>query len=82
MDDKRIEEAASVYGASNGYSVIGPDGYMSIKPELETAFETGAKWAINELLKDLWHPASEEPEKNRRCLLMKLTLLPSASLQV
>lgn len=26
------------------------------------SFKTGAKWAINEFLKDLWHPASEEPE--------------------
>ena len=24
-------------------------------------FNAGAKWAINKFLKDLWHPASEEP---------------------
>ena len=24
-------------------------------------FNAGAKWAINEFLKDLWHPASEKP---------------------
>ena len=42
---------------------------MSLKPELETAFETGAHWAINEFLKDLWHPASKEPDKNRICLV-------------
>lgn len=28
-------------------------------------FEAGAKWAINEFLKDLWHPASEVPDKDR-----------------
>lgn len=61
IEDKKIEEAASVYGTSNGYSVVGPDGRMSLKPELENAFEAGAKWAINEFLKDLWHPASEIP---------------------
>lgn len=64
MDDK-IEEAASAYGTNNDYSVIGPDGRMSLKPELETAFETGAHYAINEFLKDLWHPASEVPEIGR-----------------
>lgn len=28
-------------------------------------FNAGAKWAINEFLKDLWHPASEVPDKDR-----------------
>ena len=68
IDDKKIEEAASAHGTSNGYSVIGPDGRISLKPELETAFEAGVHWAINEFLKDLWHPASEEPEKFRKIL--------------
>ena len=53
IDDKKIEEAASVYGTSNDYSVVGPDGRMSLKPELENAFEAGAHWAINKFLKDL-----------------------------
>ena len=26
-------------------------------------FEAGAKWAVNEFIKDLWHPASEEPRE-------------------
>lgn len=26
-------------------------------------FKDGAKWAINEFLKNLWHPASEEPRE-------------------
>lgn len=68
IDDKKIEEAASVYGESNDYSVVGPDGRMSLKPELETAFETGVHWAINEFLQDLWHKASETPDLNRRIL--------------
>ena len=33
------------------------------------SFKEGAKWAINEFLKDLWHPNTEEPEKNRICLV-------------
>ena len=30
----------------------------------QCAFNAGARWAVNELLKDLWHPASEEPRKD------------------
>lgn len=63
IEDKKIEEAASVYGTSNGYSVVGPDGRMSLKPELENAFEAGAHWAINEFLKNLWHPANKIPKR-------------------
>lgn len=29
---------------------------------ISSEFYSGAKWAINEFLKDLWHPAGEEPE--------------------
>lgn len=32
-------------------------------------FNAGAKWAINEFLKDLWHPANEEPKKVKNLLL-------------
>lgn len=69
IDDKKIEEAASTYGTSNNYSCIGPDGRMSLKPELETAFETGAHWAIKAFLEDLWHSTSEEPKLGRRVLV-------------
>lgn len=31
--------------------------------QIKQALELGAKWAINELLKDLWHPVSEEPRE-------------------
>lgn len=29
---------------------------------VQYGFKEGAKWAIDEFLKDLWHPASEEPK--------------------
>ena len=32
-------------------------------------FKDGAKWAINEFLKDLWHPVSEEPEYDKKILV-------------
>ena len=31
---------------------------------IELAYKEGAKWTINEFLKELWHPASEEPRKD------------------
>ena len=60
IDDKKIEEAAKEYSQDSwGYS-------YDIEKLL--AFEQGAKWAINEFLKDLWHPASEKPRRNAICL--------------
>lgn len=32
--------------------------------DFQKAGKDGANWAINEFLKDLWHPASEEPRKD------------------
>lgn len=60
IDNKKIETAASKlcdYGSiyDSGCRI---DGFMKC-----------AKWIQEEFLKDLWHPASEEPEKNRRCLI-------------
>jgi hypothetical protein len=33
---------------------------------ISSEFYSGAKWAINEFLKDLWHPASEEPKRTNQ----------------
>lgn len=33
---------------------------------ISSEFYSGAKWAINELLKNLWHPASEEPKHDKQ----------------
>lgn len=65
IDDKKIEEAAV---KSTNY-LKGICDFTVINAS-EEGFKAGAKWAINEFIKDLWHPASEEPEKNRRCLIM------------
>lgn len=63
IDDKKIEEAANKH-IETEYA-----RYNSGEVEEEMiclrgkdSFKEGAKWAINEFLKDLWHPASEEPE--------------------
>ena len=58
IDDKKIEEAARYY-CNNRYPA------SQDAPFIAEGFRFGAKWAVNELLKDLWHPASENPKKGR-----------------
>ena len=57
IDDKKIEEAAKQHSEESYIS-----GYFQAC--YKDAFIDGAKWMQEEFLKDLWHPASEEPEKN------------------
>lgn len=57
IDDKKIEEAARRYS-----KVTDCDKEESLL--IEEGFKEGAEWAINELLKDLWHPASEVPRND------------------
>ena len=55
IDDKKIEEAKKSFIADK--KIL---GVMAMN-DLACGFKEGAKWAINEFLKDLWHPAGEEP---------------------
>ena len=57
IDDKKIEDAAKQHSEKSYISSYFQACYKD-------AFIDGAKWMQEELLKDLWHPASEEPEKN------------------
>ena len=57
IDDKKIEEAARNY-CNNRYTV------SQDAPFIAEGFRKGARWAINEFLKDLWHPNTEEPDKS------------------
>lgn len=72
IDDKKIEEAAQ--GTADLYEQDLP--IMSYNEDTEVdgqhhfcqefgaeLFKDGAKWAINEFLKNLWHPASEDPRE-------------------
>ena len=56
MIDKKIEEAARYY-CNNRYPA------SQDAPFIAEGFRLGAKWAVNEFLKNLWHPASEEPRE-------------------
>lgn len=57
IDDNKIEAAARRYS-----EVTDCDKEEALL--IEEGFKEGAKWAIKELLKNLWHPASEEPRKD------------------
>lgn len=49
IDEKKIEEAAfEEYPLNSDGNIIGRNG-----------FKEGAKWAIKEFLKDLWHRCPE-----------------------
>lgn len=74
VDDKKIEAAAR--GAADLYEQDLPmmsydedtevDGQHHFCQEFGAElFKDGAKWAINEFLKNLWHPNTEEPDKSK-----------------
>ena len=74
IDDKKIEEAAR--GAADLYEQDLPimsyyedtevDGQHHFCQEFGAElFKDGARWAINEFLKRLWHPNTEEPDKSK-----------------
>lgn len=78
IDDKKIEEAAQ--GAADLYEQDLP--IMSYNEDTEVdgqhhfcqefgaeLFKDGAKWAINEFLKNLLHPASEVPRNDNGKIL-------------
>lgn len=57
IDDKKIKSAAQGYCDATY-------GTLDEHPLIVEAFEQGAKWVIDEFLKDLWHPVSEEPKES------------------
>jgi len=63
IDEKKIEEAKKSFIADK--KIL---GVMAMN-DLACGFKEGAKWAINELLKDLSHPASEVPRNDNGKIL-------------
>lgn len=68
IDDKKIEAAKEeIYEDRfllNGEEVVFNNDEkeeMFYEGNIKEAIGLGAKWAINEFLKDLWHPMQEEP---------------------
>ena len=75
MDDKKIEEVAKVYMIGEFYDRDEAEWNYPITNEEKRNqciidFKAGAKWAINEFLKNLWHPASEAPKRRCNYLLL------------
>lgn len=58
IDKDKIKSAAQGYCDATY-------GTLDTNPFIAEAFRKGANWAINEFLKDLWHPNTEEPDKSK-----------------
>lgn len=79
IDDNKIEEAAnlhrfeliaSMHGSTLGTPMQCFEEVVDAETDLiENSFITGAKWAINEFLKDVCHPASEVPRNDNGKIL-------------
>lgn len=65
IDDKKIKNAAQGYCDATY-------GTLIEHPLIAEAFKQGVNWAINEFLKDLWHPISEKPKKE--CVFLYKTM--------
>ena len=63
INDKKIEEAARNY-CNNRYPA------SQDAPFIAEGFRHGANWAINEFLKDLWHPFDEVPTRKSSNILL------------
>ena len=70
IDDKKIESAKEeIYEDRfllNGEEVVFDNDAkeeMFYKDDIKEAIGLGAHWAINEFIKNLWHPANKIPKK-------------------
>ena len=61
IDKDKIKSAAQGYCDATY-------GTLDTNPFIAEAFRQGANWAINEFLKNLWHPVWKEPEDDRYIL--------------
>ena len=65
INDKKIEEAA-VKSANYLKGICD----FTVINAFEEGFKEGAKWAVNEFIKDLWHQKDEEPEGYDELILL------------
>lgn len=78
IDDKKIEAAKEeIYEDRfllNGEEVVFNNDEkeeMFSDGDIKEAIKLGAKWGIKEFIKNLWHPASEEPEGYNEGILLR-----------
>ena len=66
IDDKKKEKTARQISENvadaKGFDDSKPT-HLAFSEGHVAGFKEGAKWAINELLKNLWHPANKIPKK-------------------
>ena len=67
LDEKKIEEAAKLI--TEKYRYYTTLSNVDRDKVVKSSFSDGAHWAIQEFLKDLWHDASEEPDKSKSDIL-------------
>lgn len=60
IDENEIDIAARAQALSKH---INETAYFQLR-SIED-FKDGARWAINEFIKNLWHPNTEEPDKSK-----------------
>lgn len=72
MIDKKIEEAQEeiyedrfLFNGENIHFDNDDEEEMYYSGQIKEAIKLGAKWAIEQFLKDLWHPNTEEPDKSK-----------------
>ena len=77
IDDKKIEAAKEeIYEDRfllNGEEIVFDNDAkeeMFYKEDIKEAIGLGAKWAINEFLKDLWHSYDEVPTRKNSDILL------------
>ena len=75
IDNKKIEDVAKVYMIGEFYDRDEAEWNYPITNEEKRNqciidFKAGAKWAINEFLKNLWHQKDEEPEGYDELILL------------
>ena len=77
IDDKKIEASKEeIYEDRfllNGEDIVFNNDEkeeMFYKEDIKEAIELGAKWGINEFLKNLWHQKEEEPEGYDELILL------------
>lgn len=74
IDDYKIKKASRMYAdevfESRKYDEnhLQPHHIAFIEGNA-AGFEAGAKWAVNEFIKDLWHAIDENPKKYHKCLV-------------
>lgn len=63
IDEKKIEEAKEAFIADK--KIL---GIVAIN-DLACGFKEGANWALEQFLKDLWHPGKKVPEYDKWILV-------------